>query len=173
MKMKSLYSGSIIFVLVTGLLLSSCKKSSTSPKDNLIGTWTVGTTTYTAMVGSMTLADYFSTVLQLPPAQAALINTLFNTSLQQAFTGTIQVKSDNTYTSTLGGKNDSGTWSLSADGKTLTVTSSTQAPVTFDIIELTSNKLHVNLTDNLNEDLTGSGTPVAIVVKVDMTLNKQ
>ena len=57
------------------------------------------------------------------------------------------MKSDNTYTATLGGEADSGTWSLSSDGKKLTIDSSTEEPMILDVIELTSSRLHLQGTD--------------------------
>ncbi len=145
MKKISMNFRIICFVLIAGVAVTSCKKSS-----NTItiegGTWTAGTPTFTAMVGTKTLTQYYTDVVGLTAAQAAQYAALANVALMQSFTGTIQFKSDNTYTANLGGKPDSGTWSLSADGKTLTIDSSNANPVTANITELTSNKLTVAIS---------------------------
>jgi hypothetical protein len=169
---RSLMNVNIIYVLLVAVLaFTSCKKDSNSV--TLAGaTWTAGTPTFTAMVGSKTLAQYYTDVMGLTAAQATQYSTIVNAALMQSFTGTIQFKSDNTYTANLGGKSDSGTWSLSADGKTLTIDSSTANPVTASITQLTSNKLTVAIVNSVSEDLNGDGTPETITVNVTIPFTR-
>jgi hypothetical protein len=82
------------------------------------------------------------------------------------------MKSDNTYTATLGGEPDDGTWSLSSDGKKLTIDSSTEAPMILDVIELTSSKIHLQGTETETEDLNADLIPETIIVTVDITFTK-
>ena len=84
----------------------------------------------------------------------------------------MQIKSDGTYTSSMGGTTDTGTWSLSSDGKKLTIDSSTEAPMTFDVIELTSSKLHLNVSESNSEDLNSDGTLETITISIDVTFTK-
>jgi hypothetical protein len=158
-------------VLIAGLAVTSCKKDSTSVT-LAGGTWTVGTPTFTSMVGTKTLTQYYTDVMGLSPTQAAQYTAIVNQTLMQSFAGTIQFKSDHTYTSNLGGTPDSGTWSLSADGKKLTIDSSSGAPQTADIIELTSNKLTVTLTEITSEDLNSDGTPETITITVTIPFTR-
>jgi hypothetical protein len=118
------------------------------------------------------MTQYFIDVMGLSSTEAAQAIALFNTTLQQSFTGTIQMKSDNTYTDTMGGGTDTGTWSLSSDNKKLTIDSSTEAPVILDVIELTSSKLHLKGTETETDDLNGDSTPETIIVNIDLTLTK-
>lgn len=171
MKLKKLSIGICSIVLITVLILSSCKKDPT-PADNIIGTWTAGTPSFTAMVGSKTLTQYFIDVLGLSPTEAQQFTTLFNQSIQQSFTGTIQFKSDGTYTANLGGSPDSGTWTLSADGLKLTIDPSTDLPTTFDIVELTSSKLRFSITESDSQDLNDDGTMETITISIDLTFTK-
>lgn len=171
MKTKFLSLRNFIPVIITGLILSSCSKDST-PADDLVGTWTTQSATLTAMVGSKTLIQYFIDELALTATEAQQFNDLFNQQMQQAFTGTIQMKSDNTYTSTLGGESDTGTWSLSSDNKKLTIDSSTESPQIMDVIQLTSSTLHLRGTDTQTEDLNDDGTPETIIATIDLTLTK-
>ena len=171
MKVKFLKLRNLIPVIITGLILSSCSKDST-PDDDLIGTWTTESATLTAMVGTKTMTQYLIDELDYTPAEAQIFVDLFNTMMQQAFTGTIQMKSDNTYTGTLGGEADTGTWSLSSDGKKLTIDSSTEEPMVLDVIELTSSMLHLQGTDSETDDLNDDGTPETITVTVDLTFIK-
>ena len=172
MKKTSMNIRIICVMLIAGLAVTSCKKSSSSTVTLEGGTWTAGTPTFTAMVGTKTLTQYYTDVVGLTADQAAQYTAIVNLALMQSFTGTIQFKSDNTYTANLGGTPDSGTWSLSADGKKLTIDSSTAAPETADITELTSNKLTVSLTTTMSEDLNGDGTPETITVNITIPFTR-
>jgi len=172
MKKISINIRIICIVLVAVLAVTSCKKDSSSAVTLAGGTWTAGTPTFTAMVGTKTLTQYYTDVMGLTTAQAAQYAAIVNLALAQSFTGTIQFKSDNTYTATLGGTPDHGTWSLSADGKTLTIDSSTDVPVTANILELTSNKLSVSITDTTSDDLNSDGTPETITVNVTIPFTR-
>ncbi len=153
------------------MILSGCHKDSSSQND-LIGTWTMQSGTFSAMVGTKTMTQYFIDNLGLTATQAQALNDAFNQSLQQTFTGNVQLKSDNTYTSTLGGEADSGTWSLSTDGKKLTIDSINDVPVIMDVVELTSTSLHLNETETTMEDLNSDSIPETITVTVDLIFNK-
>jgi hypothetical protein len=172
MKSTSLKIRMICVVLIAGLAVTSCKKDSSSEVTLAGGTWTVGTPTFTAMVGTKTLTQYYTDVMGLTAAQASQYTTAVNLALMQSFAGTIQFKSDNTYTANLGGTPDSGTWSLSADGKKLTIDSNTDAPQTADVIELTSNKLSIKLTDTESEDLNSDGILEVLTVNITIPFTR-
>lgn len=172
MKSTSINIRIISVVLIAGLAVTSCKKDSSSAVTLAGATWTAGTPSFTAMVGTKTLTQYYTDVMGLTAAQALQYTVIANAALIQSFTGTIQFKSDNTYTSNLGGIPDSGTWSLSADGKKLTIDSSSEAPQTADVIELTSNKLSVTLIETVSEDLNNDGTPETIIVNVTIPFTR-
>lgn len=159
-------------ILIASLAVTSCKKDSSTSATLVGGTWTAGTPTFTALVGTRTLTQYFTDVVGLSADQALQYTALANLALMQSFTGTIQFKSDNTYTANLGGTPDSGTWSLSDDGKKLTIDSSTADPETADVTELTSNKLTVSLTESQSEDLNGDEIPETITVNVTIPFTR-
>ena len=161
----------IILVLIAGLFFTSCSKDS-DPAADLVGTWTFSNATFDAKVGTKSLTQYFIDEMGLTEAQAQQVLVLFNAQMQQAFTGTIQMKSDNTYTATIGGESDSGTWSLSSDNKKLTIDSDTDAPVIFDILELSSHKVVLKGTETVEEDLNEDTVPETITVTIEMTLTK-
>jgi hypothetical protein len=171
MKKKLLNLRNFIPVIIIGLILSSCSKDST-PEEDIIGTWTTGSATFTAMINGKTMTQYFIDDLGLTTTEAQQYTALFNATMQQAFSGTMQMKSDHTYTATLGGEPDDGTWSLSSDGKKLTIDSSTEEPMILDVIELTSSKIHLQGTDTVTEDLNDDGTPETIIVTIDLTFTK-
>jgi hypothetical protein len=168
-KMTNLRIFSLVFFM--GLILAGCKKSETAT-DKIVGTWTSQSGTYTAMVGDKTLLQYYTDVLGMPAEDAQTQINLFAAILQQFITGTITVKSDNTYTDTLGGTPDSGTWSLSADEKKLTIDSSTEDPVTMDVLELSSSKMILESTETIPDDLNNDGTDETVIVTLTITFNK-
>ncbi len=171
MNTKHINLRNFIFVLIIGLVFSACSKDKKTT-DNLIGTWTVGTATYNTMVGSRTLTQYFTDVMGLSDAEAQIYSAVVNQSIQQSFSGTIQIKTDNTYSATLGGKSDTGTWSLNSDRTQLTIVSGSDGTQLFDIVQLTSSVLKVKLTNQISQDLNNDGTPESITVTADVTFNK-
>jgi hypothetical protein len=171
MKRKFLNFRNYFLVFITGVILSSCSKDKTAT-DDLIGTWTMGTATFNVMVGDKTLTQYFVDVMGLTPAEAQQAIILFNQQMQQSFTGTIQMKSDHTYSSTLGGSTDTGTWSLSSDRKKLTISSSSEGPMILDVIELTSSKLRLQGTESDSVDLNGDSIPETLNVAIDLAFTK-
>jgi hypothetical protein len=171
MKTKFLKSNSIILVFTAGLILASCSKSST-PKDDLVGTWGSASYTVTTTVNSTPLLQYLTDVLGLPADQAQLIAASVSSSLQHALPGSIQIKSDYTYIATSTDGTDTGTWSLSSDNKKLTINPSNGDPLTFDIVSLTSSNLHLQWSQTESEDLNSDGTPETLNFAIDLTLSK-
>lgn len=171
MKKNLINQGILFIVFASVMILSSCKKDSSSA-DAIVGTWTAGTPTYTAMVGTLTLHQYFTDVMMLPADQTALAEAFFTASLDQNFTGTVQIKSDNTYSSNLGGTTDTGTWSLNSGRTMLTITPTSGDPMTFTVVELTSTKLHVQAVETITQDLNSDGTDETIVISLDFSFTK-
>lgn len=172
--MRKLIHSMVILLLITGLSLSSCKKDNddNSPSNNIVGTWTTGTSTVAVTVGTKTITQYYIDVLRLTASEAALYNTIISELIKQGFAGTVTFKADNTYTSTLGGDVDSGTWILSADGKKLTIDSSTDVPSISDILELTAKSMKVKfeVTDSL--DLNEDDIPESLTIIVEMSFTR-
>jgi hypothetical protein len=159
-------------VIIAGLILWSCSEDPT-PEEKIVGNWTTESATFTAMVGNKTITQYLIDEVGLTEAQAQSFMVLFNSELQQSFTGTMQIKPDYTYTATLGGEADDGTWSLSSDEKKLTIDSSTEEPMILDVIELTSSRIHLRGTQTIAEDLNDDSTFETITLTVDLTFTKQ
>ena len=171
MKMKSFFQRSIFLVLLTGLMFSSCKKDSTKTED-IVGTWTAGTSALSVMVGDKTLTQYFIDVMELSSEEAESYTDLVEAIMMQSFAGTITIKSNGTYTATLGGDADSGTWSLNGDKTELTIVSSVDGPMTFDVVQLTSDKLQIHAIEVTTEDLNGDEIPETMHVDVEINFSK-
>jgi hypothetical protein len=160
-----------ILVLVTGIAFSGCSKDSTKTAD-IVGTWTAGTFNYTAMVGSMTLTQYYMEVMGATAEEAALYASIVEQTVQQFFTGTITVKSDHTFTDNFGGTTETGTWSLNSDETQLTITPSTGDPMTFEVVELTSSKLVLHVSETQSVDLNGDEVDESLIIDGQLTFNK-
>jgi hypothetical protein len=160
-------------VICSLFLLPSCSEDPT-PSNNLIGTWTSDEITLNVTVDGKTLLQYYMDEFDLTASEAQEYVDMVNSIMEDYFPQnmTIQFKSDNTYTSTTDGEPDSGTWSLSSDEKKLTTDAGTVDQMILDVIELTSSKLDLQVTQNQTEDINGDEVPETLVVILDMTFTK-
>lgn len=110
--------------------------------------------------------------LDLTSVEAQQMVQMINAMLQPGFTGTIEMKPNNTYTSNIGGTPDTGTWSLSQDGTKLTIDSDSEGPQIFDVLELSSGKLVLKITQQEDVDLDGDDKGETLTVTIEMTLSK-
>jgi hypothetical protein len=170
-KRKVLIQASLIVVLLTSVLITSCKKSSTANED-IVGNWTAGTTTLAVTVGTKTLTQYFADTYGLTTDQAAVYSGVVEQTVKQNFTGTLKVNADNTYTSNFGGTAETGTWSLNNDKTKLTVTPTNDTPTTFNVVELTASKLHLHILETTTDDLNSDGTLETLNVTADLNFTK-
>jgi len=161
-------------VLITGLMiLSSCsKKTAPTPTENLLGTWNIEPTTFTMTVGTVPIMEWLTNVKGMSQVDANSLYSAINTSVQQFFTGTIQFNSDNTFSTTIQGiGTNTGTFALTIDGKTLTL-SANGASETFDLLMLTSSKLQFHKVVAGSEDLNNDGIPDSYSMDCLLTLIK-
>ncbi|HEX2920929.1 MAG TPA: DUF4923 family protein [Bacteroidales bacterium] len=170
MKEKTTLLRNLIIILLAGALITSCKKDE-DKEDDLIGTWNTTTATFDATIDDKPVLQYFVD-MGLSEADAQTAVGVFNTSLQSSFTGTITFRSDNTYTSNLGGQSDNGTWNLNAGRDKLTIDSATDDPFTLDVQTLTNSKMVLSWTEIGQEDLNDDNVPENISVDVTMNFEK-
>lgn len=171
MKTTTTFIRGSFFVFITALLLTSCKKEKDDIRDNLVGKWNSGTSTFKTKVGDKTLLQYF-TDQGMTASDAQVYAGLINLSLQQAFAGSITFNSDNTYTANLGSQADSGIWSIDDSGKKLTIDSATDPAITMDIVSLSSNELKLHIADTASEDLNNDNVPENISVDAELTFTR-
>jgi hypothetical protein len=164
----------ILLAVSTIVIFSACKKNEdNNPTANIIGTWNTTNSSFSAKIGDKSMTQYFIDVMGASASDAQLSTNLFNLMLQQAFTGTITFKSDYTYTSTLGNQNDNGSWTISADGKKLTIDPSSGNAILLDIEQLTKSTLKVHSQESFSDDVNQDGTPETITADIDLTFTKQ
>lgn len=169
MKKLFLLAGTVLLFCV----LPSCEDDS-APEDELIGTWTSDEISMNATVNGKTLQQYYMDEFGLTASEAQQWVDMVNSILEDYFPQniTIQFKSDNTYTGTADGEPDSGTWSISSDGKKLTTDPGTVDEMVMDIVELTSDKLHLRMSQNESEDINGDDVYETLAVAIDMTFTR-
>ena len=171
MKMKMRFVKGIILVLFTGLVFTSCSKDS-NPEEDILGTWTIEDVDFEATIGSKSMLQYFMDEFSMTEPEAMVVMEAFDAALAQQFTGTIEIRADNTYTATMEDGSDEGTWSLSSDFEELNLDSDGVETV-LDIISLTSSSAVMGMTQEISEDINDDDVPEDISVTVEMTLAKQ
>ncbi len=154
------------------LNFTSCNKEEESPQELITGKWTVSDVTLDTSIGGKTLTEYFIETLGLTGAEAAQFAILFDAALQESFSGTVEIKPDQTYIAKVGGDTTAGTWELSADGKKFTMDPGTADEAIFDVVSLSKSLLHLNFNESQMEDINEDSIPEMISMEVDMTLTK-
>lgn len=165
-----------VATLVCGLFLCmivSCNDDDENPSnsDLLIGKWSISTTTIEMNLNGKSLVQYLVQDVGLSQAEAEMFEEMFEDMLLETFVGTIEFKADKTAIYNIGGDSDTGTWRLSSDGKTLYLDEGTIDEMTVTIVELTSSKLSIEMTQSEEEDLDEDGTDENVIVEVSMTLS--
>ena len=166
-----------LFIITLFVGFTGCNKdddgdnsSNLTTSELLIGTWSVTDYDLEVLIGSQSLIDYLIEVEGLSPADAAAQNAIFEAFLASEATGTLTLKSDNTYVSDFGEEGStSGTWSLSQDEKTLTLTEGTDT-IVITIVSITSKTLKATISEASPEDLDGDPATPDVIISVDITL---
>lgn len=154
------------------LFVAACSDdddSGAGTSELLIGTWTSSALDIEATVGSQTLVDYLVDEVGLTPAEAASQQDLFFDSLEPEVTGSLTFIADNTYTSSFGGGSDSGTWSLSGDGDTLTLFEGSDE-IVVNILSISSTTFVASLGDSIFVDIDDDPGTADVEVNVVATI---
>jgi len=167
---------SVILVIV---VVAACSNNNDnndntmSTADKLVGTWTTSVTNIDASVGTQSLTDYLVNDVGLSATDAATQFGLFVASLESEVTGSLTLNADNTYESNFGSGTGNGTWSLSADEKTLTLLEGSDT-ILISIISISGNTLNASIGDTIPVDLDNDpGTAdVDVTVEATLTLTK-
>jgi uncharacterized lipoprotein NlpE involved in copper resistance len=115
-----------LMVVLFGLSLFSCKKDEKTAKENLIGKWMMTAMTISPAINGVT--DMFSTTDACGKDDLTIFNADGTVTNDE---GVVKCNASDPQTSS------GGTWVLSADGKTLTMTSTNGTQV-ITIVTLTS-----------------------------------
>ena len=173
---KPIFLIAISFSLV---FFNSCETDDDEQvKSDLIGTWTIDDSDVEIKVGGVDLVDYLMEMFDIPQEHAQDFADLFSDDYGSVDAGTITFKEDNTYQVNFGDDVENGTWSVSSDGKTLTITETDgDGEVYVDnltITSLTSSMLVLTLPTETEEiDLDEDGVnETTMEISVVITLTK-
>ena len=161
----------LLFITAAGILFSCSKKDDEKPADQVVGNWNISSASFDETVNGKTLVQYLQDIGGTQ-SEIDSVQQMLNSVLESQFSGSINIKSDNTYTITIGGTTSGGTWSINSAGDKITITPSGGDPVEYDIIKLDSNNLEVKFTMNQYADLNQDGTPETVVITIDMKLSR-
>lgn len=171
MKDKSMFLKSLLIIFITAFLVSCEKDKDEDREDILVGTWNSSTATFDATVNDKPLLQYYiDEGFTATDAQSAV--NFFNLLMQQTFSGSITFNADKTYSTNLGGQNDTGVWSMSSDGNQITIDSNTDLPFILDVESLSNNELVVSWQESGQEDLNEDTVPETLNVNVNMRFTK-
>jgi hypothetical protein len=174
--MKTFSKAFLILLSFSLLVFTGCEKDEADKtKSDLIGTWTIKSVNVDAKVGELDFATYLMNVLELPQAQAQGLAQLL--LAEAAPSGTITINEDNTYSTNIDGETENGTWSLSSDGKTLTVTTTDDGiTISDDLIikSLTASELVLTVPgETMDVDLDDDGIEeTSLSILMELVLSK-
>ena len=85
--------------------------------------------------------------------EANIAYSMLETMIIASITGTIDIRADNTYTSVLAGETVNGTWSQSADGKTIEIYDDTDDEFVAFIKTNTANMMNIDFIYDTYQDI--------------------
>jgi uncharacterized lipoprotein NlpE involved in copper resistance len=145
-----------------------------STADLLIGTWITTDVDVTTSIGGQSVADYLVNVVGMSSSDAAVQESLLAAFLVSELTVTLTFNEDFTYESMFSGGMDSGTWSLSADERTLTLIEGGEE-IIVTINSISTSRLNATLADGIAYDIdSNANTPdVTIDAEANLTMMKE
>jgi hypothetical protein len=173
--MKNIRIISQTFCLAGLFFLASCDdndEKSIVPSNQLLeGTWLYEAAEIEIAVNGQDVVDYLIDVFELSEAQAAQIATIIKEDSFEFTNATWKFNHDNTFTSVYEDETTSGTWSLSADKKKLTLTADGETDIV-DVLVLTSSKLQIFMAVEDQIDIDENGINETIVLDAKLKLKK-
>lgn len=163
----------LMMVIPSILFVSGCNKDDEPDPttQKLIGVWQADEISLGASVDGVSLDQYLLNQGYTEQEASDILN-LFANIIALGYSGTIEFKSDNTFTSTLGGSVETGTWMVVNGGNDLQMTSDTETTV-WVIKSIGAAQLVLGLTDTYNEDdLNNDGTNEQVDIEVELTFVK-
>lgn len=160
-----------LFVALSGLvLLNACTKDDNA--DLIVGNWTLKSVNLDAVTyDGVDFVTYYVETLGASQAEAEQYYTEME-GMTTAMTGSINVKDDGTYSSTMGDETTSGTYELSSDGNTLTTDKGTSDEMVMTITELTEDNLKLTYTEEDTDDMNYDGVNETISMTMSMSFTK-
>jgi hypothetical protein len=149
------------------LAFSSCSKDDEINADDIIGEWTISSSSMNMTIDGVDVIQYLKAEFELTQDEA---EEMYTTYFYYEITGTCEFKNDGTYTSNIEDEIDNGTWEI--NGSKLTMDKDAEDEMIMDINTLTSSKLVVSSTETDSQDINQDNTDETMVSKMQITFTK-
>lgn len=170
---KHLKIGSLLLIVTAMLTFTSCDSDDDkdpSGESLIVGTWTYESSTVDIKVDDVDLIEYLIDVLELGEEEAEDLELEWQEDFDLGIESW-EFEADGTFTYEADEETATGTWSLSNDGKTLTITESGESQ-SAEVETLTSGVLELYISDSFDEDLNEDGTDEELSIEVTIKLEK-
>lgn len=162
----------------------SCGSDEGNPFENdLYGTWTFDKFEYEIKIGDMDIIQFLQTTYGYSEAQAEEFRDLFISEefwldTPEDMAGTVSFNTDYTYVASFSDEDEieEGEWSLSADGKILTLQQSENPDDSSDELEISSLSADMLVltidTEEMEGEFNDDGEATEMTLKVNMVFKK-
>jgi hypothetical protein len=169
---KNLFKTLAILALGTAFIFTSCKKDDDDKNaSDFIGTWTCDDMTADVSINGISFVDYMMDEFGYTEAQAELFLESMMAEMDMEG-GTLEIRSDGTYFSDMGGEDYEGTWRSTDNNNTLITDEGEEDEMTLDVISLSANQMVLEMNETETEDFDEDGTDDTMVIVMRMTFTK-
>lgn len=161
-------------ICLTLIITPSCNKDEEEKAtNNLLGTWTIGTTSADLSVDGEDLVTYMTTNFDYTEQSAQFLVNIFTGALESENQGTITFNDDNTYRLVNSDGTEDGTWSIHNDGNTLTLVYENETD-NLTILSLSASNLKLRIpTETEDIDLDDDGdNETTVDINMELNLSK-
>ena len=156
------------------LFFSGCNKDDEPDPttQQLIGVWQADQISLGASIDGVNYYQYLLNEGYTEEEANSALDLLGNL-LILSYSGTVEFKSDNTYTSTLGSSVETGTWSVLNGGATLQMKANGSSDTDeIEIKSIGSTQLVLAFTDTHDDDVNDDGIDEEVITEIELTFAK-
>lgn len=159
------------------ILFTACNDdegATPDPAADLYGEWLSSEILVSFSIDGQGMLTYLVDELDWSEAEAQEFVDAILQELSQGFSGSIEFRTDKTYTADFGDGPETGTWTLSEDKTLITLTQTGDSdPDEIDVVSLNATTLVVGFEEIFEEDLDEDGTNEIIDLGIELTFLKQ
>lgn len=161
-----------LLLVAIAVTFNSCenKDAEDNHSGNIVGTWTLVSTSADVMINGESMLDFFMEELNLTKAQAEALAELYLSDLDAE--GTIEFKEDGTYVAKIDGDTDEGVYEMSSDNKKMVVDKGTEYETEFNVRTLTSSALVIEFSESDSDDVDLDGNEDQIEMLITMSFKR-
>lgn len=173
MKQKNRLIYALIAFVFASAVFTSCSDDDDGDEITIVGSWSLDKAEPEVTVNTIPLKKYLTDSAGMTETVAEAQYTAMLAEMSMS-NGTLEFMDDGTYTAKFGTDDDSGTWVLSDDSKTLTVVSAKDNEKNvMDVVSLTETTLTTTMVHTETEDMNNDGVDDSMVATTTMTFMKK